>query len=1486
MTDLTHFSLRQTGITDPDRPDEFLTPDPVPDPFESDRTSRAIANPPGQTSLTYRVGDYGSFLQSMLLRLHSQTVSWTDINDQQQTQRPLRHLNITRHPNWIVALLQAWAVVGDVLTFYQERIANEGYLATATEHLSVRELLRSIGYELHPGVAATTYLAFTLLDAATAPDRVMIPAGTAVQSLPPSTTGATAANFQAAPTLAQLPVTFETIQPIQARVAWNTLPSYLPTRHPSIRQDSTRLLLQGVKTGIRPGDGLLLLMPAGTTPAWSCQVVQTVTPNLAQGWTQVSWQGNESDAPANSAVMPTPQVLTFAKQAALFGKDIPKWDTLSDQAKQRYGGIPQGGVMYSADGGQTFQSVHQSLIGKTIRGLTINGKGQFFAATDAGVLRSLDQGQTWQPINTGLTRKDVYALTQTSSDDLVAGSSDGGVFRLRLGSDRWEPVRPVSQASVSQPGSQPVAPAPSSPSILLYSLAAGVDPKTRQNVYFMGTERGVWRSLDDGNTWKAIGIGLPGWNKATATAALTVYTIALQATTSTVLIGSDRGIFLSKNWGNTWKAANHGLTIAPPPAIDPGQPDLTQIQTDLEQVQTDLQEVREQVQDASARLRPLLDRLRQATQAIGTVIPSPILAVLGNVTGIVTGLADQVRSMLPALAVSPTTTTPGIPTHALLIANSSATTALILAGTDRGIFRSLDGGNTWQAVPQSSASASLSGVAVRSLIMAPVTPAPMKILGGTDQGIFQSTDQGATWTLLGSPAAVSALAISATGQLLALTPFSGLREPPPQLHLSEHQLDLDRVYPNLARDRWLMVQQTSPAFPDPSAPSANRLVACRITQVTTTTRQMRSRTVPVSRLTIDPELTDTALLEALNPRQTIVHIQSEAIALFAAATALPVRGRHLRLAGIDLDLQPGQALSLVGKHPTIRLVTERALTLTSLDGLEAMLLQPQKLFDLDLRLEQELQQGRIPAELQSRFQDNQIPLSPQVSLRSLAGDRWLLQDRAASGEAGGYLLVKGDRQLTVYETVALQVRSPALPAPHHPHQRIWQVTTAAGFEGTVLLTTADYLWESAPSTSETIGEMVQILGSKIFVAKHYTLVQISHPLRYLYDPLTVNLCGNVALATQGETVQKEVLGTGDASQSNQKFVLKKPPLTYVPATTPDGTQSTLEVRVRGGLAWGPVQTMGTLTPRRQESGVLWSEVPSLANSTPQDHHYTVRVNHAGKTTIQFGDGKQGARLPGGLENVEATYRSGMGSGGNLDRDRLVLLKSRPAGIRKVTNPLPAAGGTDPESLEAAKLNAPGSLRALQRIISLSDYEDFAKSFAGVGKALVQRLWNGRSHVIHLTVAATDGSPADPVALLNPLQQAITQYQAAFQPVQLDSYLPCFFNLSVQVLIQADLELDPMQAAIAQYLTQTFSFAQRQFGQPVAASEVITAIQVVPGVVAVELLTLHRFDTPPSLNPLLSAASPHWDSNQQAIAPAELLQINPRTGIHLSLTRTL
>lgn len=138
-------------------------------------------NPPGLSALISRAATYRTSLRRMLARLPAVTVQ----GENDALEAPLSNLNREADDDWTVALLHAWAVVTDVLSFYQERIVNEGYLRTATERRSALELARAIGYEPRPGVAAGTTLAFTVAVAhGDPPQQADIPARSAVQSVP------------------------------------------------------------------------------------------------------------------------------------------------------------------------------------------------------------------------------------------------------------------------------------------------------------------------------------------------------------------------------------------------------------------------------------------------------------------------------------------------------------------------------------------------------------------------------------------------------------------------------------------------------------------------------------------------------------------------------------------------------------------------------------------------------------------------------------------------------------------------------------------------------------------------------------------------------------------------------------------------------------------------------------------------------------------------------------------------------------------------------------------------------------------------------------------------------------------------------------------------------------------------------------------------------------------------------------------------------
>jgi predicted phage baseplate assembly protein len=332
-----------------------------------------------------------------------------------------------------------------------------------------------------------------------------------------------------------------------------------------------------------------------------------------------------------------------------------------------------------------------------------------------------------------------------------------------------------------------------------------------------------------------------------------------------------------------------------------------------------------------------------------------------------------------------------------------------------------------------------------------------------------------------------------------------------------------------------------------------------------------------------------------------------------------------------------------------------------------------------------------------------------------------------------------------------------------------------------------------------------------------TTLHLEGSLQHVYDPRTVRVAANVARATHGES-RREPLGAGDASQSFQRYVLRDAPITYTQSSGSTGAVSTLVVRV---------------------NGVRWHEVRALYGRGPRERVYVVRAGEDGKTSIEFGDGTTGARLPTGAQNLRADYRVGTGLAGQVDRGRLTTPMGVPLGVKAVTNPFPATGGADPESIDRARRNAPLTVKTFERIVSLQDVEDFALAFAGIGKAQATRLWDGETDVVHVTVAADDGTTPEPDSpTLANLRTACRDAGDPHLRMQIDGYVAAPFAVEATVVVDADHEAATVLDAVRAALADTFSFERRAFAQSVAESDVVATMQRVEGVVGVELEWLH------------------------------------------------
>jgi hypothetical protein len=371
-----------------------------------------------------------------------------------------------------------------------------------------------------------------------------------------------------------------------------------------------------------------------------------------------------------------------------------------------------------------------------------------------------------------------------------------------------------------------------------------------------------------------------------------------------------------------------------------------------------------------------------------------------------------------------------------------------------------------------------------------------------------------------------------------------------------------------------------------------------------------------------------------------------------------------------------------------------------------------------------------------------------------------------------------------------------------------------------------------------------------------TTIRLLAPLASCYERATFVINANVAPATHGETVS-EIAGSGDAGRANQSFISRQSPLTYVSATSdPTGRASTLEVRV---------------------NDLLWREVPTLYGRTPRERVYAPHQDNDSKTTIAFGDGVSGARLPSGQNNVRLTYRKGLGAGGNLRAGQLTTLLTRPLGVKSVVNPAPSVGGQDAETLSDARTNGPLRVLTLDRAVSVQDYADFARTFAGIAKAHAMWIDDGRASGMYITVAGPDGAAiptgTDP---LKSLTGALRRYGDPLLPLLAQSYAAVTFRLKATVMVASDAETAKVLAAVESALRASYAFAARDFGQSVTIDEVYATIHNVPSVVAADIQLLYRVDqgaAAPQPSPRLLAALPSVAADG-SVGAAELLTLDP------------
>jgi hypothetical protein len=258
----------------------------------------------------------------------------------------------------------------------------------------------------------------------------------------------------------------------------------------------------------------------------------------------------------------------------------------------------------------------------------------------------------------------------------------------------------------------------------------------------------------------------------------------------------------------------------------------------------------------------------------------------------------------------------------------------------------------------------------------------------------------------------------------------------------------------------------------------------------------------------------------------------------------------------------------------------------------------------------------------------------------------------------------------------------------------------------------------------------------------------------------------------------------------------------------------------------------------------WLPRSDLLGSAGDAAEFVVEVEHDGIATVRFGDGVHGRR-PETDTAFEATYRVGNGTAGNVGLGAIGHVATSQGGVQSASNPLPAAGGTDPEPADAVRRDAPEAFLVQQRAVTEDDYARMTELSPRVQRAAASFRWTGSWHTAFVTADRAGGTGVDE-ELETGIRRHLEPLRMAGQDVEVDEPRFVPLELGLHLCVEPEHFRSHVKAAVLDVLSSrvradgTLGFFHPDrftFGQPVYLSAVVAAAQAVPGV---ESVTAHTF----------------------------------------------
>ena len=264
-----------------------------------------------------------------------------------------------------------------------------------------------------------------------------------------------------------------------------------------------------------------------------------------------------------------------------------------------YMGAVDGGVWKSDDYGRTWNPIFDDQPTQSIGAIAVapsNPDIVYLACGEGlqrpdlsvgdGIYKSTDAGKTWKHLGLRDGQQiPALAIDPRNPDKLFAAvlghpygpNPERGIFRSTDGGDTWEKVLSKDQNT----GGSDVEIDPSNPDVVYASLWQSRLGPWEDNNGFAGTNGGLFKSTDGGNTWRKLTKGLPDDLVQINVAIAPSQTNRLYATLSTTTpaaYASDKGLgfFRSDDGGENWTR----ITDDPRPAMKIGGGDLPMARVD------------------------------------------------------------------------------------------------------------------------------------------------------------------------------------------------------------------------------------------------------------------------------------------------------------------------------------------------------------------------------------------------------------------------------------------------------------------------------------------------------------------------------------------------------------------------------------------------------------------------------------------------------------------------------------------------------------------------------------------------------------------------------------------------------------------------------------------------------------------------------------------------------------------------------------------